>query len=130
MFNYHKQNTNRHQWISVAAYFKAEDRNFAPGKELDDWLEAEITYAEMLITDYVAMLAEDGPIRVVDLQQLVTLIGIDNTGHLVSETELVREIQKTTKHRPCFRSTFNKQCEEQECKWKTECKKLVSVWYL
>lgn len=31
----------RHQRIRVAAYFKAEKRGFAPGHELDDWLEAE-----------------------------------------------------------------------------------------
>jgi len=129
MFNTHKKNINRHQWIAVAAYFKAEIRNFVPGKELDDWLDAEIAYSEMLITNYVAMLAEDGPIRVVDLQQLATLIGIENTGNLVSETELVRAIQKNTKHHPCFRSVFNKQCEEQECKWKAECRKLISIWY-
>lgn len=27
--------------IAVAAYFLAEERGFAPGHELDDWLEAE-----------------------------------------------------------------------------------------
>lgn len=27
--------------VSEIAYFKAEDRNFAPGHELNDWLEAE-----------------------------------------------------------------------------------------
>jgi hypothetical protein len=27
--------------IQVCAYFKAERRNFEPGHELDDWLEAE-----------------------------------------------------------------------------------------
>jgi hypothetical protein len=27
--------------IREAAYFKAEKRGFAPGHELDDWLEAE-----------------------------------------------------------------------------------------
>lgn len=30
----------QHQ-IEVAAYLKAEHRGFAPGHELDDWLEAE-----------------------------------------------------------------------------------------
>lgn len=29
------------QHIAIAAYFKAEARRFAPGLELDDWLEAE-----------------------------------------------------------------------------------------
>jgi len=27
--------------ISAAAYFRAERRNFEPGHELDDWLDAE-----------------------------------------------------------------------------------------
>lgn len=31
----------RWQDIAVAAYFLAERRGFAPGRELDDWLEAE-----------------------------------------------------------------------------------------
>jgi hypothetical protein len=30
-----------HQLILVAAYFRAERRNFEPGHELDDWLDAE-----------------------------------------------------------------------------------------
>ncbi|MCB1786658.1 MAG: DUF2934 domain-containing protein [Chromatiaceae bacterium] len=31
----------RHKKIELAAYYKAEKRGFAPGRELDDWLEAE-----------------------------------------------------------------------------------------
>jgi hypothetical protein len=31
----------RHQLISQAAYFRAEQRSFAPGNELEDWLTAE-----------------------------------------------------------------------------------------
>jgi len=31
----------RHEMIEIAAYFKAEQRGFAPGQELDDWLKAE-----------------------------------------------------------------------------------------
>lgn len=30
--------------IAIAAYFKAEARGFMPGKELDDWLEAEANF--------------------------------------------------------------------------------------
>lgn len=29
------------EWIRVAAYFRAERRGFAPGHEVEDWLEAE-----------------------------------------------------------------------------------------
>jgi hypothetical protein len=31
----------RHQLIAEAAYFRAERRNFTPGYELEDWLDAE-----------------------------------------------------------------------------------------
>jgi hypothetical protein len=31
-----------HQWISVAAYYKAQDSEFVPGLELDDWLAVGI----------------------------------------------------------------------------------------
>ena len=41
---YAKQNIDAHsqeEMIAVAAYFRAEKRGFAPGNELDDWLQAE-----------------------------------------------------------------------------------------
>jgi hypothetical protein len=31
----------REEMIAVAAYFRAERRGFAPGNDLEDWLEAE-----------------------------------------------------------------------------------------
>jgi len=31
----------KHQLIAEAAYFRAEQRNFSPGCELEDWLAAE-----------------------------------------------------------------------------------------
>jgi hypothetical protein len=31
----------REQMIAQAAYYRAQKRNFAPGQELEDWLEAE-----------------------------------------------------------------------------------------
>jgi hypothetical protein len=33
--------TDLHALIAVAAYFRAEQRGFSPGYELDDWLAAE-----------------------------------------------------------------------------------------
>lgn len=38
----------RQCWIREAAYFKAEKRGFAPGRELDDWLTAELEIDERL----------------------------------------------------------------------------------
>jgi len=34
--------------ISEIAYFKAKKRNFEPGYELDDWLEAEQEYIHLV----------------------------------------------------------------------------------
>jgi hypothetical protein len=119
---------NRHKWISEAAYFRAKARDFESGKALDDWLAAEIAYATMLIAVYVKMLAEDGPLTVVSLQQLAALIGIENSDGLVSELELVQAIQRAIKHRTCFQPIANKVCDEMDCHWRTECRKLISVW--
>lgn len=33
--------TERRVWIATAAYFRAERRGFTPGREIEDWLEAE-----------------------------------------------------------------------------------------
>lgn len=35
----------RHAIIAEAAYYRAERRGFAPGQELDDWLQAEAEVA-------------------------------------------------------------------------------------
>lgn len=33
--------SEREQMIAVAAYYRAEQRGFSPGQEMEDWLEAE-----------------------------------------------------------------------------------------
>lgn len=38
----------RHELISEAAYFRAEARGFAPGGDIDDWLDAEAEVDERL----------------------------------------------------------------------------------
>lgn len=42
----------RHRMIAVAAYFRAERRDFAPGRELDDWCEAAVDIDRMLANMY------------------------------------------------------------------------------
>jgi Protein of unknown function (DUF2934) len=37
----------REQMIAEAAYYRAEKRGFAPGRELDDWIAAEAEIAEL-----------------------------------------------------------------------------------
>ncbi|MDO9048618.1 MAG: DUF2934 domain-containing protein [Methylobacter sp.] len=121
---------NRHQWISEAAYYIALARKFEPGKELNDWLEAEIDYYNMLTALYISILEEDGPMTILGLQQLAELIGIQNPKDILLEIELVQAIQHATGHRRCFRSETNMICEEVvECKWRAECRKLISAWY-
>jgi hypothetical protein len=120
---------NRQLWISEAAYYKALARKLEPGKELDDWLEAEIDYSNTLITRYISIMEEDGPMTILGLQQLAAFIGIKNTDDMLSEIELVQAIQKATVHRSCFRSKTNRVCDELECKWRTECRKLISAWF-
>ena len=38
----------RNQWINEAAFFHSENRNFAPGCELDDWLCAENIFEQAM----------------------------------------------------------------------------------
>lgn len=38
----------RWQMIATAAYYRAQQRGFAPGGELDDWLAAEAEIAQAL----------------------------------------------------------------------------------
>ncbi|HTX06777.1 MAG TPA: DUF2934 domain-containing protein [Steroidobacteraceae bacterium] len=37
----------RHAMIAEGAYYRAQRRGFAPGHELDDWLEAEADLARL-----------------------------------------------------------------------------------
>lgn len=129
MLNHALKPLNRHHWISEAAYYKALARKLEPGKELTDWLEAERDYYNMLIALYLSILEEDGPMTILSLQQLATFIGIKHPENMRSEIELVHAIQNAIGHSPCFRSEINMACEEMECKWRTECRKLISAWY-
>ena len=119
----------RHQWISVAAYYKAEDRGFTPGLELDDWLAAEKDYAEMLITLYLSRAEEDGVMTIVSLRQLAKAIGVQDSERLNLKVDLIRAIQDISRIRPCFQLDLNNFCEEiAGCQWKKECQKMIAVW--
>ncbi len=118
----------RHQWISESAYFKAEARFFAAGHELDDWLDAEKEYFEMLITSYLSVCREDGGLSKINLQQLAKSIGVKNPENISQINEMVRAIQKATQKRPCFQSDQSESCQDIDCKWRNECKKLIAEW--
>ena len=38
----------RDRWIAIAAYYRAVQRGFVENHELDDWLEAENEYRELM----------------------------------------------------------------------------------
>jgi hypothetical protein len=123
--------SNCHQWISVAAYFKAEARGFEQGKELEDWLTAEIEYKEFQIQLFLLRSQEDGGMLISNLQDLADSVGVANPKQISSEVDLIREIQKVTEHRSCFRISYQQPCEDSdsECPWRTECQKLLAIWY-
>jgi hypothetical protein len=122
-------NISRQQWISDAAYYKAEARGFIPGHEHTDWLEAEHGYIEMLVDLFLSVFGEDGSMSMVGLRQLAKAIGVNNPGSIESEPELIRLIQTASHHDPCFRAKTGKFCEDQAgCQWESECQKLVAEW--
>lgn len=124
------QQLNRQTWISEAAYYLAEKRGFIPGQESTDWLQAEISYYEMLIAAYINILQEDGQMTVVGVRQLAELIGIEDADKLHSESELVHAVQIAVKHRPCFRTKAIGECQEIDCVWRSECMKLTAAWHV
>ena len=129
MLSTQKKVINRHQWISEAAYFLAEAKSFKIDKTLDNWLEAELAYSEMMIATYLARQKEDNePINIVGLQQLAASLGIENPEKLISKAKLIHAIQDSMKHRPCFRELDINLCQELECQWKSECRKLTAAW--
>jgi DUF2934 family protein len=123
-----KQSITRQQWISEAAYYKAEAREFTAGQELNDWLEAEKDFIEMVITTYLSVFEEDGGITKANLQQLAKAIGVETPEGFSNKNQLIRAIQKERGQRPCFRSESNILCDDEDCIWKTECQKLIAVW--
>ena len=40
--------TVRDRWIAIAAYYRAAQRGFVENHELEDWLEAESEYRELM----------------------------------------------------------------------------------
>ena len=121
----------RHQWISQAAYYKAESRNFLPGMELDEWFFAENEFARMLITRYQVIADEDGGMTIKGLQRLAKSLGVKNPEMLIQIDQLVQAIQKATNHTPCFNDNPKIQCNIAEhCLWKKECvkNKVMARW--
>jgi len=102
------ESITRHQWISEAAYYKAEARGFYPGHALLDWLEAEKDFSVRLVSLYIATLQEDGVLTLVSLQKLAEAIGVHDPQSLGSETALIHAIQIACRQHPCFRVEYQR----------------------
>ena len=119
----------RYQWISEAAYYNAESRNFLPGMELDDWLIAENDFVKMQIMRYQVIIQEDGGMTIIGLQRLAKSLGVENPQMITLPVELIHAIQKITHCDPCFNFKPETHCNTSEsCLWKAECKKLIAKW--
>ncbi len=120
---------SREQWVSDAAYYKAEARGFVPGHEVADWLAAEQEFIEMLVDLFLSVFREDGSMTMTGLEQLANAIGVQKSERIDSKAKLIRLIQKASRHRPCFRTKPGEFCKDQaSCQWSGECQKLVAEW--
>jgi hypothetical protein len=118
-----------YQWISEAAYYYAESRNFIPGMELDDWLIAENDFVKMQIMRYQVIIQEDGGMTVIGLQRLAKSLGVESPEMITLAVDLIHAIQKITHNNPCFNFKPETHCDTTEsCLWKAECKKLIAKW--
>jgi hypothetical protein len=119
----------RQHWISESAYYLAESRKFAAGKELDDWLRAEDVFVKMLIMRYLGQAHEDGGLDIKGLQRLAKSVGVENSDQLQEKGILVHVIQKATDDNPCFNFEPDNHCTTSECcLWKAECKTMIAKW--
>jgi len=118
-------------WISETAYYKALNRGFESGQEVDDWLFAEHDYFNMLITRYLTISSEDGGMSIKGLRRLAKSIGVESSETYTQKDELIRAIQIIMHHEPCFNSHLSNHCDINEtCLWRAECQKMVAHWHV
>ena len=124
-----QESQKRHEWIAVAAYFKAEKRGFVPNHDWEDWFEAELDYAKRQVEDYLIILEEDGETTLIGLQRLAYSIGVEHPENIHSKTDLIQAIQCACQLLPCFRTGAEDLCSQfNDCQWRSECKKMIAVW--
>jgi hypothetical protein len=107
---------------------KFEKKESAIQNDLDDGSEDEIESFDDLIKSFLQRSKEDGGFTTITLRELAYLVGINNYKLINSDVDLVRAIQKAVKHRPCFRTENHNLCEDSDCLWKAECKKIIAEW--
>ncbi|SJM90012.1 conserved hypothetical protein [Crenothrix polyspora] len=104
-------------------------QNFASSSKLEAGIPQTNDFVKMQIALYLAQAKEDGCTTLIGLHQLAKLIGVENSERITLKRELIRAIQRAAHNVPCFRTERSIFCTEENCKWRTECKKLVAEWY-
>lgn len=118
-------------WISDAAYYKALNRGFESGKEIDDWLFAEHDFFNMLIMRYLTISTEDGGMSIKGLRRLAKSIGVESSETFTQKDELIRAIQIIMHHESCFNNHLSNHCHPNEfCLWRAECNKMIAQWHI
>ncbi len=124
-----EESQQRHEWIAVAAYFKAEKRAFVPNHDWEDWFEAELDYVKRQVDEYLLIMEEDGEATLVGLQKLAFSIGVEHPEQIHSKTDLIQAIQCACQLLPCFRTGADDLCSQfDDCQWRSECKKMIAEW--
>lgn len=119
----------RHHWISQSAYYKAENRQFKPGLELQDWFLSENEFVTMKIKRFLEVSNEDGGISINGLQRLAKSLRVENTESITSTVDLIHAIQEATHNDLCFSFDPENHCNSNEaCLWRSECKKMIAKW--
>jgi hypothetical protein len=104
-------------------------QNFGSSSELKAGIPQTNDFVKMQIALSLAQVKEDGGTTLIGLHQLAKLIGVENPERITLKLELIRAIQRAAHHVPCFQTELSPLCIEENCKWRTECKKLVAEWY-
>lgn len=121
----------RHRWISEAAYYRAESRQFVAGFDIEDWLLAEKEYVNMQVKRYLAIAEEDGGMTYAGMLRLAKSVGIENPAAISTLEALIHAIQRLVDNEPCFNLRPDKFCsEKQTCLWKMECRQMSTQYGL
>jgi hypothetical protein len=105
------------------------NQNFVSNKTLSHEVDTKNDPANIKISGYLKRAEEDGGLTLTNLHHLAKSVGINNPEKITRKVELIRNIQKASNQRPCFRSEASKRCTEKACHWRTECRKMVAVWH-
>lgn len=66
--------------------------------------------------------------NIAQLHEMAQSAGVCGHQHITTEDHLIRAIQRACNHQGCFQTDKRLVCEETQCPWRHDCKKLVAAW--